>query len=331
MPLSNRVRAHWLRWPMLLLAATVLATLHIRCSYNFLPWEDFMSFQGEHPYQTRILPILVAKLVRALPGCQDVTLIRIFWLFDIAMLVAAMRAMQWLSRAPAWAGQVSAGRVMGLWAWQMVVTFVLSSIHNWYYPYDMASQAFTVIGLCLIVGGAPWVAVCAWTVLAAVNRETAVLLPLWAWAWAGWGDRRTMLRALSLMGGVALIKVSLAWATGGLQTMAVLRLPGTDDHWRLALNLGFVLSPAQHWHTANVFLAFGGVWVLLCRRGPAFAQADALRRMGMTFWPFLLIMAFAANLSEIRVFAEFFPLVAVLAAMRWQRRPQAPTKHLTAA
>ncbi len=80
----------------------------------------------------------------------------------------------------------------------------------------------------------------------------------------------------------------------------------------MSVGLWMIVS-RQHWlrGTANVFFAFGFAWVLLFMRGHADTR---LRNMMLCFIPFFLGMMVVGNLSEIRIFTEFIPLMALLLA-----------------
>ncbi len=80
---------------------------------------------------------------------------------------------------------------------------------------------------------------------------------------------------------------------------------------RLFYNFSFLSMDTSLLHTANVFLAWGGAWCLLLLPGQS---QPALRRMMWCLLPFLMGMAVVANLSEIRIFAEFIPLLTLLLA-----------------
>ncbi len=295
-------------WVML---AWALATAHQATSDHFLLWDRFLAFQGEHPYQTRILPILLAKAVFAFVPYSYARLMGVFWLLDFLAMLLAILGMWRLGQL----GQAGRARaailLLSLWTWQMAVSFIGSQVHNWYYPYDFPAQAFMVWGCWLIVSGAPFRAVAALTLLAMFNRETAVWIPVWYVAWHGCADRALLARGAVLIGACIAIKLGLAWALSGLSSMAIPELPG--HHWRLTNNLAFLWAPQTHWRLANVLLAFGGVWVLLWRPAP---MDVAVRRMLWSLPPALLILAVVANLAEVRVFAEFFPIMALAAASK---------------
>jgi hypothetical protein len=295
------------RFAAWMLLACALATAHQAWSEHFLYWEDFLDFKGEHPFQSRVLPILMAKGVFAQVQLSRMRLMGVFWAIDLLSLLVAIFAMWRLARLAA--GQ-SALTVVMLWAWQVLITFVVSRVHNWYYVYDMPSLAFMAVGLWMIWAEVPFAALAAWTVLAMFNRESAVLLPIWYLAFHGW--RPTAWRqALPLLLACVLVRLGLAWALGGLNRMVVPQMHGHSS--RLAYNLSFLTLAPGMLHTANVFLAFGGLWLLLWRQGPMEPRLKAL------LWclpPFVLLMGVVGNWSELRVFAEFFPVVALVVGCR---------------
>jgi hypothetical protein len=295
-------RAAWV------LLAWALATAHQVSSDHFLYWDRFLNFQGEHPYQTRILPIWLAKGVFALVPYSYARLMGVFWVLDFAAMLVAIAGIWRLGQS---------GRalrpllVLSLWTWQMAVTFIASQVHNWYYPYDFLAQAFMAWGCWLIVSGRSFQSLAVLTLVATLNRETAIWLPVWYLAWHGVSDRKVLTRAGMLFLACLSIKLGLAWALNGLDKMAVAELPG--HHWRLTYNFAFLWSPQTHWQLGNVLLAFGGVWVLLWRPG---RLEPALRRMVWCLLPATLLLAVVGNLAEVRVFAEFFPVMALAAALK---------------
>jgi hypothetical protein len=291
------------------LFAWALATAHQQCSPTFLSWDVFLRLEGEHPYQARILPFVMAKAIflTGIPQTPD-RLMAVFWLLDTLSAIVALEAMwRWVRIC---LGQRS-WLVMGLWCWQVMVAFLLSTVHNWYYPYDLPGLAFISVGLWLVAArvNLGWVA--AWTALAMLNRETAILLPLWLLVWR-WPEPRARRHALGLLLMCVGIRVGISMAIGGLDRMAVVQLPA-DQQWRLLYNFWFLKGASSRWHTVNVFLAFGGLAPLLLLQTPL--PAD-LRRLMWTLLPFVTGMALAANLSELRVFAEFFPLMAMAVGLK---------------
>lgn len=312
------VSTHWtdksaLRWALWALLAWVLATAHQQCSPQFLDWNVFLRLEGEHPYQARLLPILIAKAVfHAGLTHTPQRLMAVFWLLDALSVMVALEAMwRWVRLC---LGQ-RAWLVMGLWGWQVMVAFLLSTVHNWYYPYDLPALAFISVGLWMVAARVTWPWLAIWTALAMLNRETAILLPLWLLVWR-WPELQARRQALALVLMCLGIRVGISLAIGGLDRIAVVQLPA-DHQWRLLYNFWFLQGMSARWHTVNVFLAFGGLAPLLLLPTPLHAE---LRRMMWTLLPFVMAMAVAANLSELRVFAEFFPLMAMAVGLKLDPR-----------
>ncbi len=292
--------------------AWALATGHQASSDHFLYWDRFLAYQGEHPYQTRILTIWLAKGVFAFVPFSYGRLMGVFWLIDLLAMLVAIAGVWKLGQT----GRAGTPLLLlGLWTWQMALTFIGSQVHNWYYPYDYLAQAFMVWGCWLIVSGASFQRLTLLTVVAMFNRETAVWLPLWYLAWHGWADRATVapvvVRVGALLSVCLAIKLGLACALNGLDRMAIPELPG--HHWRLTNNLALLWSPQTYWRNANMVLAFGGLWAVLWR---PVRLAPPLSRLVWCLLPATLLLAVVGNLAEVRVFAEFFPVMALAVAAK---------------
>ncbi|MFT3856736.1 MAG: hypothetical protein QM742_04290 [Aquabacterium sp.] len=316
----------WLRSPWLvglagLLMAGWFTQMHGQQAEQFLEWRDFVNFVGEHPFQARVLPFVMARIANAFHRLGSLGLFNFFLTVDFIATFAAFMLV-WKA---AWKVLDDARGVliaMVLFWWQMWVTFVFSPVHNYYYPYDMMSVAFVAAGVWMTVSGQGLKPMLMLLVLAMLNRETAVVLPFFYLAWHGVSSRRVLAQVLLMLLLCVGIKLGISHMLRAYDEMASLEhVPGLP---RYIYNFTFVTLKPEFLHTANAFLALGMLWLAL----PLPGQADTrLKRMMWCFVPYLAGMAVVGNLSEIRIFAEFIPLVALLLASKWSVRGQPSSAH----
>jgi len=166
----------WLVWGLGLLVSALFTKAHVQHVTTFLNWRSFLNFQGEQPFQSRVLPFVIARRVSLVHPLSDKGLADLFTLVDYSA-TALCFVLVWKSALVLLKRPRSLVWVVVLFWWQMFGTFVVSQVHNYYYPYDMMSLAFVAGGVYLIVTGASWLALLAVCVPAMFNRETAVLIP----------------------------------------------------------------------------------------------------------------------------------------------------------
>lgn len=309
---SQRKKPHI--WPIALvnvLLAAVLSFGHAAKSRVLFKWRFLVDFDGEQPFQSRVLTFMIANGIDRLHHLGDRGLALLFMAMDFTATVIAF-IFVWKAWAALDNRKGSLLTVLFLFWWQLFATFVVSGYNNFYYPYDMSSLAFMAMGLWMIVSKRHWLMLLALCIPAMMNRETAILLPFFylAFHWPAW---RTVWRQfLALLVASVAVKLVIAAALNASSDdmVSLYHVPG---FLRLYYNFAFIWLGPEYRGTANVFFAFGFAWVLLFMRG----QTDTrLHQMMLCFIPFFLGMMVVGNLSEIRIFAEFIPLMALLLASK---------------
>jgi hypothetical protein len=277
---------------------------------HLMEWRFFLNFQGEHPFQARVLPFVMARIVTTFHRLGNLGLFHFFLTVDF---IATCVAFHFVWKMACLILQDSRARwlAVALFWWQMWVTFVFSPVHNYYYPYDMMSLAFIALAMWATVSGQGLRRLLWITVPAMFNRETAIVIPFFYLAWH-WPASKTVLRdTLILLAVCVCIKLGISQALRAHDEMVSLyHVPG---FLRFYYNFSFITLHPELVHTANAFLMLGVTWVLLPWR-----SADArLRRMMWCFVPYFLGMMVVGNLAEIRIFAEFIPLMTLLLASKF--------------
>ncbi|KGM41407.1 hypothetical protein JY96_18670 [Aquabacterium sp. NJ1] len=299
----------WLIALVNLLLAAALTLGHAAKSRVLFKWRFLVDFDGEQPFQSRVLTFMIANGVDRLHPLGDRGLAFLFMTMDFTATVIAF-IFVWKAWSAMGKHRGSLLTMFFLFWWQLFATFVASSYNNYYYPYDMTSLAFMAVGVWMIVSKQPWLMLLAFCVPAMMNRETAILLPFFylAFHWPAW---RTVWRQFLALLAVSVAVKLIISAVLGASSDDMVSLYHVPGFLRLYYNFAFIWLGPEYRGTANVFFAFGFAWVLLFMRG----QADTrLRNMMLCFIPFFLGMMVVGNLSEIRIFAEFIPLMALLLA-----------------
>jgi hypothetical protein len=298
----------WFVWSLGLLVSALFTRAHVQHATEYLTLRYFVNFQGEQPFQSRVLPFLLARRVSLFHHLDDKGLVNLFMLMDYIATVLCF-VLVWHSARVLLKRPRSLVWVLALFWWQMFGTFVVSQVHNYYYPYDMMSLAFVAGAVYLIVSGASWRALLVICVPAMFNRETAVLIPFFYLAYHWPAGKLVWRNAAAMLLTCAAMKLLITFrlhAFGGM--VSLYHEPG---YLRLFYNFSFLSMDARLVHTANVFLAWGGAWCLLLLPGQS---APALHRMMWCLLPYFMGMMVVGNLSEIRIFAEFIPLMTLLLA-----------------
>jgi hypothetical protein len=203
-----------------------------------------------------------------------------------------------------------------LW-WQMLFTFVFTNVHHYYWPYDMMSVGFVAAGIWMIVSNAPFKHLLALCIVAMVNRETAILIPLFYLSY-NWSNRTPQVRKdfTTLFGICLLVKLAITIKLHAFgETVSLYHVPGIP-RW-LYNTIYFVTLNPKVQETVNVVAAFGFAYLLLL---VPLKSNPRLRNMMLWFVPFFLGMIVVGNLSEIRIYAEFIPLLSLLLASKLSRQ-----------
>ncbi len=299
----------WLIALVNVLLTVALTFGHAAKSRVFLNWRYLIDFDGDQPFQSRVLVFLVANGVSRLHPLSDRSIGLLFMGIDlVSTFIAFIFVWKAWSALDKHKGSLLA--MLFLFWWQLFATFVVSGYNNYYYPYDMTSLAFMAVGLWMIVSRQHWLMLLAFCVPAMMNRETAIVLPFFylAFHWPAW---RTVWRQFLALLAVSVAVKLIISAVLGASSDDMVSLYHVPGFLRLYYNFAFIWLGPEYRGTANVFFAFGFAWVLLFMRGHADTR---LRNMMLCFIPFFLGMMVVGNLSEIRIFAEFIPLMALLLA-----------------
>jgi hypothetical protein len=301
----------------LLLAAAGHAALRLAMNREFegAPWDELLDFTAAKPFGLRVLVPLLVWPLHALLRVPTAWVFALVEALATAALVLALAAALRPRLPPRWPVALAAGFLALL-----PIPFLLQ--HRWpiFYPYDTPAMAFTAGGVALLLARR-WRAAAVLVFFAALNRESAILLPLAALA-LHLPVPKTSLRPL-------LARVLLLFASFAAARLAVgLALhanPGAplqlfvDEAPRLLLNLAWLEDPG-HWPLLPAYLGFVPLmWLLVV----AWIPAD-LRRLGWVALAYLGALMWVANIDEPRVYGEPMVLLYIPAAVglaRWLHPP----------
>lgn len=297
------------------LLAVFVAVTHTTTTTKLVDFNDFLVFHGEQPFQSRLLPFLLVRAIMLVyPGLPSMA--PPFFLFDLCGLLACF-IFVWKAANSLGMGRKGLVILFTLLWWQMAFTFVFTSVHHYYWPYDMMSVGFIAAALWMIVSNAPFNRLLVLTVVAMVNRETAILIPLFYLSWHG-SQRTPQVRKdfTTLFGICLLVKLAITLKLHAFgETVSFYHVPGIP-RW-LYNTIFFVTLNPKVQETVNVVAAFGFAYLLLL---VPFKSNPRLRNMMLWFIPFFLGMIVVGNLCEIRIYAEFIPLLSLLLAGKLSRQ-----------
>jgi hypothetical protein len=304
-------RVPW-RWWMLVVALAVgWAVLRLAMNREFrdAPWSALLALEARLPFGHRVLvPLLARPLVdRGLD-------VRIAWggfetLATVALVLLLARVFE--GRMHERAARLLAACVLG------VLSFAYLLPHRWsiFYPWDTPAMAFVVAGVVLVLERR-FAAACAITAIAALNRESAVLVPactvvLWL------HDEGIRRRALPWAGLMGVVYASVRWgvAIGLPDNRGASLHTALDGRYRLFNNLEWLADPA---HAVTFVGSLGFVpllWLAVHRHVPS-----DLQRLQVPALAALLGLMVVANVYEPRAFGEVIVLgwIAVGTALgRW--------------
>lgn len=293
--------------------AYVLALMHTTKSVHFLEWKQFIALEGPLPFQSRILPFLIAHGLESIQPLSPRSIGRLFLAFDFVGAFMAAKYVQKAMRAIGGTRTMVLFSLMLFW-WQVFATFIASPVHNYYYPYDLLSVGIISMGTWAILAKKPISILIAICFVGMVNRETAILLPFIYLA-ANWPCHRSIfVNFLKLLAVCLLVKSTIHMVlTAPGESVSTYNKP---DELRFIYNFTFLTLKSSAMHTFNVFFAFGGAWLLLLLRGAIPAN---LNQMAWCFLPYFIGMSVVGNLSEIRIFSEFIPLLSLMLGCKLER------------
>ena len=314
-------------WLALLLFCAGHAALRLAMNHEFegAPWDELLAFTAAKPFGLRVLVPLLAWPFHTLLRVPTTWVFGLFeTLSTIALVLATAAALR--PHVP----RRSAAALGVMLVLLLPVPFLLQ--HRWpiFYPYDTPAMAFTAGGVALLLRGR-WRLAAALAFFAALNRESAILLPVAALALyikpvpsdmaiPTLPLRQVLPRVLGLFAAVALARVLVA---------VILRdNPGAplqflvDDTPRLLSNLAWLEEPTHWLYLPAYFGCVPLAWLLLHPWIPA-----PLRRLGWLALAYVGALLWIANIDEPRVYGEaivllYLPVAVALA--RWLRSEPAP-------
>lgn len=308
-------------------AAYVVLRLQLGEEYDGASWKALVQMRAPLPYGHRVLvPLLVRPLASA--GLSlTVALGVVEWVAVVGLIVTLRRGLQPMMPASA------------AWVFGFAILFVLPYAyllqHRWpiFYPWDTPAMLFTAWAVELSLRRRMGALVLL-TVVAALNRETAALVPIIALA-VGLGTSVDVRRLLAWCG---LMLVAYVLVRQSI-VVALPDNPGAPIRWvvegryRILSNLRWLYDPA----IALRFVASLGLlpllWLLLRRDVPL-----SLQRLHIPALGFGCALLFVANAYEPRAFGEVIILCWLpIAAGTWRRmtagerveRNRAPWLRLT--
>ena len=315
-------------WLALLVLAAGYAALRLDMNHEFegASWDELLAFTAAKPFGLRVLIPLLAWPLHTLLRMPTT------WVFGLFEALATMALVLTTAAAlrPFIPARWSHALAVSLFL-LLPVPFLLQ--HRWpiFYPYDTPAMAFTAAGIALLVRGR-WALAVALTFVAALNRESAVLLPFAALALflnrsaptdmslPTWPMRQLLPRVLAMFAAFALAR--------GLVSVALRDNPGApmqflvDGSPRLLQNLAWLEDP-RHWLYLPAYLGLLPLaWLLLHAWMPA-----PLRRLGWVALAYVGALMWVANIDEPRVYGEaivLFHLPVAVALARWLRSDPAP-------
>lgn len=306
----------------LLAAAYAALRLQMNGEYKGAPWAAIADFTAPLPFGHRPLVPLVAWPLRAL---GDWPLALVWGLLEAGAAIAL-----WLAVRAALRPLVPA-------RWDMFLATCFFALlpplfllrHKWavFYPWDTPAMAFTAAGLAL-VAARRFAAAAALCFVAALNRESAALIPIAALALHAGADPgapvsslNKRIRALAgpvlaMLAACALARLAVAWALPDNPGAALHFALGKDTpRWRH--NLQWLGEPVHWLWLPTYFALLPLAWALLWRSIPR-----PYARLGLVALAYFAALMFVANIYEPRVYGEILVLLYIPAAAalcRWLR------------
>jgi len=319
-------------WLALLLLALAYAALRLAMNQEFegAPWDQLLDFSAAKPFGLRVLVPLLAWPLHSLLRMPAAWVFGLFEALATVGLVLALTAALRSFMPARWAQALGA-----LFILLLPIPFLLQ--HRWpiFYPYDTPAMAFIAGGVALLLR-ARWRLAALLCLLAALNRESAALIPAAALAlhWRTSSEpvpkdmslptasptRSLLVRALGLAAAVVLARLAVGILLKD-NPGAPLQL-FVDATPRLLANLAWLEHPA-HWLLLPAYLGFIPLaWLLLAPNIP-----PRLRRLGWIALAYLGALLWVANIDEPRVYGEAMVLLYLPAAVglhRWLQPPAPP-------
>ena len=341
LPVDQAIRQDWQRLRQILLISTyILATVQIAGCYFTLvrPYINTALYEtGKErlPFQTRLLMMPLMRWAHRshlASGAAAFFSHSRFWYLrspepeavvqlwvNLASLFVAGLATQQIYRAATRARGGSSGLlatfVYPLFLLLFAGHYILHTIQNFRFIYDLPSVAFFAAGMALIYFRKPVLFSCLF-VVATLNRETTLLLLPFFMLSAVVGEenshlRRHWRRAFSAPTLAVVLPLTAFWLAWHFYVFHLFRANVSEYYPRISLNLYTFYHP-RYW--PQLFSAGGFLlpFVFLFRRSIADAQLRAWMWVLPVWFGF---MFFWGILVETRVFGELLPYLTCLAIL----------------
>ena len=297
------------RWLLLMLAAAAYVALRLKFNqeYEHAPWDALVAGTAKLPFGHRVLvPWLVRPFVSA--GVSVRTAFGVTeWLATVAALAGVDAALQRFVEPKA--ARIASGAFLGV----LGLAFLLHFRWPIFYPWDTPAIAALAWGVALAHARrhGPLVAL---ATIAALNRETAVLLPLLTVALHyGSEHQREGLRSASLqLVGVVMARLALSVLVPAEGSALHFEVAGM---WRIDHNLQWLGKGLHVFLILGAFSMLPVLWVVLRPSIPL-----ALRRLELVVIPAMAGLMVVANLYEPRAWGEPLTLLylgVAVGAVRW--------------
>lgn len=306
----------------LLAAGWAALRLQMNGEYKGATWAQIAEFSAPLPFGHRPLAPLLAWPLRAATDWP----LKLVW----GVLEAAAALALWLAlRAALRPGVGERWSALFATSFFALLSFPFLLKHRWavFYPWDTPAMAFIAAGLAL-VSARRFAAATALCLVAAVNRESAALIPAAALA-LHLGASKHVLRGIRelLAPTVAMLA---ACAVGRVAVaLALPDSPGRPLHFTIGKdtprwlhNLEWLAEPV-HWLWLPMYFALLPLaWLLLW---PQISRPH--RGLGLVALAYFAALMLVANIYEPRVYGEILVLLyipAAVAACRWLRAGDSP-------
>lgn len=310
------------RWLLLMLAAAAYVALRLKFNHEYegAPWDALVGGTAKLPFGHRVLvPWLVRPFVNA--GVSVRTAFGVTeWLATVAALTGVDAALRRFVDPKA--ARVGSGAFLGV----LGLAFLLQFKWPVFYPWDTPAIAAIAWGVALAHARrhGPLVAL---ATLAALNRETAILLPLITVALHyGSSLQREAVRSASLqVAGVVMARLAISVLVPARGAALHLKVAGM---WRIDHNLQWLGEGLHVFQVLGAFSLLPVLWVVLRSQMPT-----ALRRLELIVIPATAGLMVVANVYEPRAWGEPLTLLylgVAVAALRWlgDARPDDPPTGL---
>lgn len=324
------------RWPrrglytLFAFAGYLFTRAHLLNTIQFLNLPAYLAGNERLPFQRRVLPMLILRgLDRITPLAWHVSRRGIFaqsqlmYLFLLDLFSLAI-ATYFCMRLHIAAQPSSRYRllVFPIFLWTLVWTFLIHTIFNHYFPYDMMSVAFFSAGLCFIYERR-FLPLALVVLIGAFNKETVLfLVPLFLLDALGPVSFSQLRSAASQLHGpvdfdwklAPLLKTAFLFLIWLAVNLTLSRFYTHNDPSELRLRFRENLHNLAPHSWPQFFGACGFLLPVLWglrRRIPDARIAAYL--LVLPLW--ILVMFARGGLTETRIFGELCPLVAVASVL----------------